>query len=329
VQTVRDKYLSTAQIAQLKSKNITLKKILDKLVQGSKHTLEDQLLAYLLNDPAAFDEIKQGIANDIYDEYKMSVILRVIGKMNTPEAQILLGDIMTGYSDNKTYQLWAALELGKQTTVIPDSVKDKLLEQFNYAGVDGEDQRRVSAAIYSLGSIANNLKNTDQEYVNDLTNDLMIFLNGTPDSDKEKKSFILGALSNSGSDQFLDVGKKYINDQDSILRKRAVEIVDNNPSADATIVLETQYKTENDTLVKSNILDSLKDRTPQDPKIQTEVISLAKNGNSKIVHDSCIDYLTYQLAPTQENKKVLIDLLKNESSEMNVYKLVQKIESIK
>jgi predicted DNA-binding protein YlxM (UPF0122 family) len=329
-QTVRERYLGASQMAQLQSHNISLQNILDKLKKGTKnqHTFEDQLLIYLLNDPTAFEAIQQDIANNLFDEYQMSVILRVIGKMNTPKAQIFLSEMMTGYSDNETYQLWAAIELGKQTTVIPDIVKERLLEQYNYAGVDGQDQRRVSAALYSLGSLADNLKSVDSEYVNSLNDELLSLLSGTSDSEKDKKAYILGALSNTGSDQFLDVGKEYIGDSDITLRKRALEIVSNNPSDDATVVLEKQFMQEEDNLIKSNLLDVLKDRVSQDATIHKDVISMAKNGTSKIVHDSTIDYLTYQLGPSDANRKVLVDLLKTESSQTNVYKLVQKINSM-
>lgn len=327
-QNIREKYIGENEYKKIKSQNKNLQDLIKSLKKGSKHELEDQLLAYLLNDPNALKEVEESIRDNNYDEYQMSVVLRVLGKMNTSKAQLLLSDVLVGLNSNEIYQFWAAVELGKQTTVIPSLVKDRLFDKVNDIGLI--DSKITSASLYSLGMLSNTLSKINEDFSNDIKSNLLDALYSTTNVEMEKKSYLLGALGNTKSSEYMDIGKVYIKSDNNVIRQRAVTLINNSPNDEATVILEKQFLSdENDSLVRSKILNSLATRTHQDYKVIEEVKSIALNNESRVIHDSSINYLVIQLGPTKKNKEFFIELLGQESSESNALKLLNKIKTIK
>jgi HEAT repeat protein len=298
----------------------TMKDLLSVITNQSLISESDNFKDFLRNNPDLINEIpeflKSGLMND-----KHAYLVGVLGIIGTPEAQNALCTIFLDFSQSYKNRDRAVVALGSlNVPPEPETIDaiEHMLDLIKPENVDNNDI--AGASLFSLGIVSSNISKKYREKAEEINSLLELYLEKA--SNDQQKSFLLGALGNTGSTKSALEIIPFLNSPDKNLRRSAAEALYEPDNDKITKSLLEAMEKENDSLVKSRIIESLSQK-----KIGNEDADFIAK---KSLEESDPDVRRYYIYFISSNKnkiknldELIESLLKKETSKNNIKALLE------
>ena len=284
----------------IKKNNITFKSLLSKIDNNSNSDFSDDLEKYLRLNPNEIYKLYHII--DGHNNIKSAKLIRILGSLNTLEAQTVLLKIAEGYDDVsfENNNMNAILELGKQKNLDNNIVNT--LWSFQDIRSDEYYKDRSNTILLALGNLSSHNNMDISDKIDQRLKDLLY-------DDSYDKSTLLYAMENSGTKKFestiVEVLEK---SSDNFIKATAIDVLGSIQTDEIEDILYLTMKSSSSNLVKEQAIKKLLN-FKTDERIVKDIQSTIKTLPDSRVRDKMIYYLVKTVKEYPENKQYLENIL--------------------
>lgn len=296
-----------------------MKDMLSDITNQSPVSDSDNFKDFLRQHPEIIEEIPDFLKKGEMED-KHAYLVGILGVIGTPEAQNALCSIFSDFSQSYKNRDRAVVALGS-LDVFPEQETIDAVEDMLYSiQPETDDNDIAGASLFSLGIISSNIRAKYSEKADEIDSLLELYLKNA--SNDQQKYYVLGALGNTGSAKAASEIIPFLRSEDKDLRRSAAEALYVPDSEQITESLVDAMEKEDDSLVKSRIMESLSQKN----------ISEEKAGYiaGKSLEESDPDVRRYYIYFIDNNKDkiknlddLIESLLRKETSRNNIKALLE------
>lgn len=280
-----------------------------------------KMRAYLLENRDLISEIPVMLASGDFADHQAMELINILGIISVPEAQNALVEIASSSSQTDQNRFRAVMSFSSITAPLTQAAKTFLLGQLSGITNEGRSIADAASSILAVGVVSKNISKNYPEEADDLARDLISRLDA---SDNIQKKYLLKSIGNTGSDEYADVIDNYLKGSDPYLRRAAAESFKYMKGEEIQDMLAGQLVREPDAQVRGAIINSLAGRDVSKPVLD-KVCHVAPAESNTDARRGMIEIIGSKLRKYPEKEKTLEQMLKNETSRVNIKRILKAI----
>lgn len=283
----------------------------------------EDILNFLYDNDQYLDHLMSVIAEKQLDDKIESKLFMYLGKHDSANSKVLLTDVFlqeTLFSPNQRFRSLMALKYS-ENPLAAEQV-DAIFEYSNSMGLQGENLKLAHTGMMVVGVIAKNQKGS--EFASELTQRLAETLRYT--NAEHNSAALIAALGNSADRSHEKLIGKYLDADSPRLRSNAADALAKMPSSSSLKYLSHQLSHEKDTKAQSAIIKAI-GKNELSPRHLNTLFDYAKPNKKIDIRSAAISALADQVDTHPEVKENLKQLVKSESNQRNLRKLMKAIYS--